>query len=260
MRRFSRVFSSVVPLLSISMSRSWHVLGVALVLCDVTSAVAGTVEIERNSGSSVKVFAESATVYDVVAKLSESHGFRLVSKGSAKVVNTTRVEQLSVDGQFEGTLTAVLHRLLAKESYFIEHRADGKAGISSVVLYNVDMPAKDGTVQAVSRAAPAYPSNAGLDPSPSTAVERYPQVAPGRPIIPPGLVPPIRRVQPAPPPNGIRPATSSAVPVQPQTAGPQPVGSGAPAPAIGSAVTGPVSAGAAPTGSAPLRRRGGVIQ
>jgi hypothetical protein len=106
------------------------------------SASAGTVRIEQSTERSVAVIADGATLSEVVGKLGETYGFRLDLKGASKVGAAPRGEQqtgdrLYLDGRFEGTVRAVLERLLAHESYFIEHSSGSKSGIARVVIYNL---------------------------------------------------------------------------------------------------------------------------
>jgi hypothetical protein len=227
-------------------------LSLMFIVLETSSAAAGTVNIEPSAGRSVTVVAESATISEVISRLGETYDFRLDQKGGPRALDATRVEQLAVDGRFEGPLRAVLERLLAKESYFIEHAAQSKSGISRVVLYNVAPPQP--TAQSATRVIPLIARRSAEPVDTTAAVERYPQVAaPAAPAI----VPPVRRVQPAPPQVAVRPnAVTPAASARPQAV----LGQTA---ATGGATQGAVAtnaSGTGPTQPAPLRKRGGILQ
>jgi hypothetical protein len=228
---------------------------IGIVAINLPAAAAGAVQIEQDSATSIKVVADGATISEVVAKLSSTYGFQVVHKGSAKPADVARDEQLSVDGQFEGSLATVLGRLLAKESYFIEHKAGSKSGISRVVLYNVGLSPAAGSVHAVTRPAPLAPSVV-LEPSRAAAA----QIVPVKPAVTPGVVPPVRRVQPVQPPAAFRSTGSAPGVVPPQPTASRSLAVSTPVPEAGASSIGAAAAGATPAQSAPLRKRGGVIQ
>jgi hypothetical protein len=220
------------------------------ILADIhcSAASAGTVKIEQSADRSVTVIAEGATISEVVGKLGETYGFRLDHKGY-KPADAARDEQLSVDGRYQGSLRTVLDRLLAKESHFVELASQSKSGIARVVLYNV-VASSTATGQTATRVVPANPR---LPPEPmkaAAAVERTPQAAPPSG---PGIVAPIRRVQPAQPP--------AAPVVRPNAGAPAPVPAKAQATPGQTVVSGAAATPVAQGPVAPqLRRRGGIIQ
>jgi hypothetical protein len=159
-----------------------------------SAVFAGTVRIEpTTSNRSVALVAEDATLVEVVAKLSETYGFRLEQKGGARSVEPSRDgargdDARSVDGRYEGSLRVVLDRLLAKESYFIEHAAESKSGIARVVLYS------GGGTAVIAKVAGPSPTTINR-PEPAFRPAMMPPVQAIPPQIP-AIVPPIRRVQP----------------------------------------------------------------
>jgi hypothetical protein len=223
-------------------------LATGLALPGSSAVTAGTVKIEQSAGRAVTVIAEGATISEVVGKLGETYGFRLDHKG-AKAADAARDEQLGVDGRYEGSLRTVLDRLLAKETYFIEHAARSKSGIARVVLYNAGPSPTTASAPTPTRIVPVVPRPAS-EPTPVAAVARYPQAAP----LTPTIVPPIRRVQaPKPPAVPVRP--TAAVPGPLQTPGQTP--GQAPGQTVGQTAT----VGAAPRPTVPeARKRGGIIQ
>ena len=157
------------------------------------AASAGTVRIEQTADRLIAVIADGATLSEVVGTLGETYEFRLDHKGATKVGVGARDEQSGgdgryLDGRYEGTLRAVLERLLAQESYFIEHAAGSKSGIARVVLYNVR--------------AQALAPQAVTNPTGPVSVQRQP-VSVG-PVVP-AVVPPVSRVQPVPTVVPVRP-------------------------------------------------------
>jgi hypothetical protein len=143
----------------------------------------------------------------------------------------------------------VLDRLLAKESYFIEHAAQSKSGIARVVLYNAGSSPTAGNAQTATRVVPVVPQLAPgpaqgpvVVPTPAPAVVRYPQPAP----VTRAVVPPIRRVQPPQPP-AVQVRPTAAVPAPLQTPGKNPSQTAKP-----STTSGPPAPEA--------RKRGGIIQ
>jgi hypothetical protein len=205
----------------------------------LASASAGTVKIEQANGPMLTVVAEGATVSEVVGKLGEAYGFRLDHKGGSKPADPSRDDQFGLDGRYEGSLRAVLERILDKESYFIEHAPRSKSGIARVVLYHRG----SSQAAAASGATPAAAvAPAPVAPAPVAAVPRY---LPPAPAVP-AMVPPVRRVQPAQP----------AAPARPTVATPPTRAALTPGQAVSPGQASPAANAAAPQ----ARKRGGVIQ
>ncbi len=159
-----------------------------------TVASAGTVKIEQQADRSITVTVEDSTIAEVVGKLGETYGFRLDQKG-ARLADATRDEAHSVDGRYQGSLRAVLDRLLTKESYFIEHVRESRSGIARVVIYNT--APSSAASQTTTRVMPVIVRPAQEPEKAAVVAERYRQ---STPLTPPAVVAPIRRVQPAQPP------------------------------------------------------------
>ena len=202
----------------------------------LAGASAGTVKIEQANGPILTVVAEGATVSEVVGKLGEAYGFRLDHKGGVSPADPSRDDEFGLDGRYEGSLWAVLERILDKESYFIEHAPRSKSGIARVVLYNRGSSQPTALTTAASGATPV-----SVAPPPVAAVPRYLSPAPTVAAI----VPPIRRVQPV---QATAPAGKN-VATPPTRAALTP----------GQAVPGQVPA-AANAAVPQARKRGGVIQ
>ena len=215
------------------------VFSIGLVAWGAGSAAlaAGSVRIESGSDRSVTVVADGATLAEIVGKLSETYGFRLEQKTTSRKDDRggdkNGDEAFGVDGRYEGSLRVVLDRLLAKESYFIEHATGSKSGIARVVLYSAGN-------------ATASKSAASQGQMFNRAANIPAMAPPATPIATPqALVPPIRRVQPVQPtlaaPSAVRPgAVASPRPIQ--------------------VTPGQTAAAGIATTPTPPRKRGGLIQ
>ena len=96
-------------------------------LAPLSSGRAGTVTVTTAQGL-ISVDANDASLDDVLARLGEQHGFQIRSSGKSPSADT-------ISGQFEGTLGAVLARILHGESHMIMHSAGAKSGIARIVLF-----------------------------------------------------------------------------------------------------------------------------
>ena len=150
-------------------------------LAPLSSGRAGTVTVTAAQGL-ISVDANDANLDEVLAKLGEQQGFKIRSTGKSQSADT-------ISGQFEGTLAAVLARILHNESHMIMHSASAKAGIAQIVLFNAGNSAP----------AAATGQQMGYQVPPPAAKTR--SSAPIQPLAQPRplareVIPPVSRVPP----------------------------------------------------------------
>ena len=146
-------------------------------------AVAGTVRLETAAGGRISVIADDASLDEVLATLSKAYAFKVDRVGY-------RLDSEPLTGQYDGSVRAVLTRLLQDENHIIQNSARAKAGIASISIYSTGRPQNSGANEARPVPTQLAPRPIALVPAPVPIPKAVPRKqAVGTPV--PQQIPPI---------------------------------------------------------------------
>ena len=143
---------------------STTVLCLASALFCSDRGMAGSVRLETADGGRISIIADDASLDEVLVVLSKAYAFKLERVGY-------RLDSEPLTGQYDGTVRAVLTRLLQDENHIIQNSARAKAGIASISIFGAGRSPNPGSNEARPVPAPVAPRPIAVAPTPLPAAQ-----------------------------------------------------------------------------------------